>query len=269
LPHASENAGTMEHARRSGGNEVEQRLWIFDFDGTLSPMVPVRESAQLHPACSELLGELVARPHQLVAILSSRSLEDLVPRVPVSGIYLGGGSGIEWQMPDGRRVMPDGEWAERLSRTRTSLLPLIVRMAQLPGVEFEDKKWSVALHTRKAAAGSREELSARVGKWQEQGMTKVLRGPEVLEIQFLPEIDKAFGVRTICTLLGFDPAGDAVVYAGDDENDAIAMRWVIYLGGIALSVGNEFAIPGAVIVEGQSGLVREVRRIAGISAEGE
>jgi trehalose 6-phosphate phosphatase len=245
---------------------VQQRLWIFDFDGTLSPLVPERESAQLHPACAELLAVLVTQLRHKVAILSSRSLDDLVPRVTVPGIYLGGGSGIEWQMPDGSRVTPEGEWGERLERTRTSLLPLIVRMAILPGVELEDKKWSVALHTRKAPAESREELYVRIGDWQKQGATRVLRGPEVLEIQFLPEIDKAFGVRTICSMLNFCPTSGAVVYAGDDENDSVAMRWVANLGGVALSVGNRFPAPGSLVVDGQIGLIKEILRIAASTA---
>ena len=240
---------------------VRNRLWIFDFDGTLSPLVPDRDDARLHPDCADLLADLVIRPRQQVAILSSRSLEDLVPRVPVPGLFLGGGSGIEWQLPDGRRVMPEGEWNKRLQRTRATRLPPIGRMAELPGVELEDKKWSVALHFRKAPRESREELFTRIAEWRFRSETRILHGPEVLEIQLLPEIDKAFGVRTICTMIGFDPVDCALVYAGDDENDAVAMRWVIYLGGTALMVGNLFPLEGAVNVAGQTGLVREVHRI--------
>jgi trehalose-phosphatase len=245
--------------------KVQERLWIFDFDGTLSPLVPDRDQARLHPACADLLADLVSRPRQQVAVLTSRSLEDLVQRVPIPGIFLGGGSGIEWRMPDGRYVMPEGEWGERLLRSRATCLPQIGRIAELPGVELEDKKWSVALHIRKAPRESREELYSRIGEWRYRSEIRILRGPEVLEIQLLPEIDKAFGVRTICTLLGFDPAGGALIYAGDDENDTVAMRWVIYLGGTALMVGNQFPLEGTVNVEGQIGLVREVRRIAAVS----
>jgi len=266
LPHASEHVGRVVSVRRSEGNQVQQRLWIFDFDGTLSPLVPERELARLHPACAELLMVLVNQLRQKVAILSSRSLEDIVPRVPVPGIYLGGGSGIEWQLPDGGRVMPDGDWDERLEMTRKSLLPLIVRIAILPGVELEDKKWSVALHTRKAPAESREELQVRVDEWIKKGTARVLKGPEVLEIQFLPDIDKAFGVRTICAMLAFDPTSYTIVYAGDDENDAAAMRWITSLGGVALSMGNRFPVPGAIVVDGHIGLVREILRIAADSA---
>lgn len=243
---------------------AHDRLWIFDFDGTLSPLVPERNQAQLHPTCMELLGELVALPGQLVAVLSSRSLDDLIPRVPVPGIYMGGGSGIEWQFPDGHRVMPEEGWEERLGQTRGAFLPELDRMAALPGVELEDKKWSVALHTRNAPPESKEELLARIVAWQSPDTVRVFSGPEVLEIQLSPEVDKAFGVRTLCRMLKFDPSGGRVVYAGDDENDAVAMRWVVYLGGMAFMVGGSFPVPGARVVKDQLALVREVRELAGI-----
>lgn len=246
--------------------QPDDRLWIFDFDGTLSPLVPDRERAQLHPACGALLGDLTALPRQQVAVLSSRSLEDLIPRVPVPGVLLGGGSGIEWQMPDGRRVMPEGGWEERLGRVRDSLLPELGEMAALPGAELEDKKWSVALHTRKAAPEVKEMLHARIGAWRSPDTVRVFSGPEVLEIQLFPEVDKAFGVRTLCRMLKFDPSGGRVVYAGDDENDAVAMRWVVYLGGVAFMVGGSFPVAGARLVKDQPALVREVRRLAGLAA---
>ena len=35
-----------------------RRLWVFDFDGTLSPLVPNRNAARLHPASGAMLKEL-------------------------------------------------------------------------------------------------------------------------------------------------------------------------------------------------------------------
>src|SRR3972149_2640835 len=78
-----------------------RRLWVFDFDGTLSPLVPDRTVARLHPASLALLKDLVADPRDRVAVLSSRTLEDIVPRVPVPQVYLGGGCGLAWRIPGG------------------------------------------------------------------------------------------------------------------------------------------------------------------------
>lgn len=245
-------------------DRVQQRLWIFDFDGTLSPLVPDRQQARLHPDCQRMLEDLVALPGQQVAVLSSRSLEDLLPRIALPGVYLGGGSGVEWQLLDGRRVRPGQEWEERLGVKRGSLLGELVAMTALPGVEVEDKKWSLAIHTRRASPEGRRELHARMAAWQSPEIS-IFSGPEVLEIQLIPEVDKAFGVRSLCTLLKFDPSRGSLVYAGDDENDAVAMRWAIQLGGAALLVGASFPVAGAISVSDQQALVGVVEGMAGIS----
>ncbi|MBT0653433.1 trehalose-phosphatase [Geomobilimonas luticola] len=242
----------------------QERLWIFDFDGTLSPLVPDRERAQLHPECKRLLEALASLPHQRVAVLSSRSLEDLISRVPIEGVYLGGGSGIEWYFPDGRHIMSDGNWAERLSRTRGSLLHDLDSIAVIPGVELEDKKWSVALHTRNATLQAKEQLYSRIISWRPPHPVRIFSGPEVLEIQLFPEVDKAFGVRMLCQILNLDLSSGTVVYAGDDENDAVAMRWVIHRGGNALMVGSSFPVAGAQIVKDHLSLVEQIRRMVGL-----
>jgi len=46
----SESAGTIGPGIRS--------LWVFDFDGTLSPIVEDRHAARIHPMCRELLKDL-------------------------------------------------------------------------------------------------------------------------------------------------------------------------------------------------------------------
>ena len=93
---------------------------------------------------------------------------------------------------------------------------------------------------------------------------RVYRGPSVAEVQLLRNASKSFGVRTICRILGFDPSKDRILYAGDDENDAVAMRWVLSKGGIAFSVGVAARVPGARVVENPVALARAVADLAGI-----
>jgi trehalose-phosphatase len=101
---------------------LQRYLWVFDFDGTLSTLVPERNKAELHPACRKMLGDLVKNPHNHVAVLSSRALDDLSPRVPVRGIFLGGGSGTEWRIPGLHRVTPGGKGEQRLLAARTLVM---------------------------------------------------------------------------------------------------------------------------------------------------
>jgi len=240
-----------------------KRLWFFDFDGTLSPIVPERSEAFIHPDCKKLLRELVARPRECVAVLSSRLLEDLIPRVDVPGVFLGGGSGIEWFVEGKERWIADEELKNRLKIARVQLLPIIMKLAVMPGIEIEDKKWSIAIHTRKSSDDSRRQIAALMETWYNSYLVRMFRGPEVIEVQFLPEINKAYGVQALCKFLGLEPGNIEIVYAGDDENDAIAMQWVLQHGGIAFTVDHISLVPDAMVVEGPEALAGEIRRLYG------
>lgn len=245
----------------------KERIWFFDFDGTLSPIVEERDRAELHPACAGMLAELLRLPLQHVAVLSSRRLDDLVGRVPLEGVFLGGTSGTEWQVPGGHRMVFSGKPARVLESRRRVLLPEIRRLADLPGIELEDKRWSVALHTRHAPRDSGRELDRRLASWQPGAGVRVFRGPEVHEIQLEPRISKSFGVRMLCRFMKFTPRPGTLFYAGDDENDARAMRLVTRLGGTAVTVGRRALIPAATVVADQRELTEEVRRLAGTAPD--
>src|SRR3990170_2897083 len=200
-----------------------RRLWVFDFDGTLSPLVPDRTVARLHPASLALLKDLAADPRGRVAVLSSRTLEDIVPRVPVPQAYLGGGCGLEWRIPGGERIFPGKKAERKMEERRGGFLPLLERFAAFPGVELEDKRSSVA------------------------------------EVLFIPSANKSFGLRRLCRLLDFDSSRGRILYAGDDANDATAMRWVLSRKGAVFAVGGLLKIAGARYSDGPASLARGVR----------
>ena len=238
------------------------RLWIFDFDGTLSGLVPDRTAARLHPASRELLKELATAPGNRVAVVSSRTLADLVPRVPIPRLYLGGASGLEWRFPDGSRIRPGKEEERVLAGSRDAVLPLLQRISSFPGVELEDKRWSVAVHSRRVPAEALPALSSLVRGLGRVPGIRVFGGPDVAEVVLLPGMGKSFGVRRLCRFLDVDPSRTPLLYAGDDENDAVAMRWVLRKGGIAFCVGKPIRIPGLRIVGSPEDLVRAVRELA-------
>jgi len=241
---------------------VMRRLFVFDFDGTLSPLVPDRSAAQLHPACRALLRALAGHPGNVVAVLSSRAIEDLVPRVPVPRVYLGGGSGLEWRLPGGHRVKP-GDDAERArERARETLRAPLGRLKAFPGVEVEEKRWSAAVHYRAVLPEAVPMLVPLLEELRRTPGIRVFDGPAAAEVQFFPFMNKAVGVRRLCRILSFDPHGAVIVYAGDDDNDAVAMRWVLSRKGTAFAVGGRVRVPGARHVAGPAALARAVRALA-------
>lgn len=235
---------------------------MFDFDGTLSPVVPDRNAARLHPASRAMLKELAADFRNRVAVLSSRALDDLCPRVPIPGVFLGGGSGMEWRLPAGHRFHAEGEAERKMEEARRSVLPALERMSAFPGVELEDKRWSVAVHIRGVPPESRPLLSPLIQDLKKNPGIQVFDGAAAVEVQYSPLANKSFGVRRLCAFLRFDPSGGRCFYAGDDENDAGAMRWVVSRKGTAIAVGNGIRIPGVRNVPGPAGLARAVRALA-------
>ena len=120
-------------------------LFAFDFDGTLSRIVPVPSDASVPETTSSLLTELsLSAP---VAVLSGRGLADLRSRIGFRAKYLIANHGLEgW---DNRALAL--EKAERLSRAWKAALERRLRaIPEASGIEIEDKIYSLALHYRRA-----------------------------------------------------------------------------------------------------------------------
>jgi trehalose-phosphatase len=243
-------------------------LWVFDFDGTLSPLVPDRNSARLHPASRSLLKELAADPLNLVAVLSSRALGDLAARVRVPGLFLGGGSGIEWRLPTGHRISPGNSAERKLDEAREAVSTALARISAFPGVELEDKRWSAAVHFRNVLPEAMSMLYPLLQELKNHQGIRVFEGPFVAEVQFLPSVNKSFGIRRLCRILKFDPSAGRILYAGDDENDALAMKWVTSRKGTAIAVGGRVRMPGVLVVDGPAALSRAVRELSSPPGKG-
>ena len=242
----------------------KRRLWVFDFDGTISSIVNDRNSARLHPEWRKLLKDLSQTPGLSVAVLSSREIEDLSRRVALPGVILGGASGLVWRLPGGRRISPGKAAETRRERSRALLAPLLSRLSSFPGVEVEDKGWSVAIHHRRVLPQAAGMLQLLMGELEKMPGIRAFRGPAVTEAQLLPKVNKSFGVRRLCRFLGVDPSKAQLLYAGDDENDAVAVRWVLRKGGIAFCVGKPMGIPGVRAVETPVDLAQAIRELAAI-----
>ncbi len=242
------------------------RLWVFDFDGTLSPIVADRSAAHLHPDALALLRDLSADPRSRVAVVSTRSLDDLAPRVPVPDVILGASGGLEWRVPGGRRIVPGRATRRKLEDARARVLPLVGRIGGIPGVEIEDKKWSVAVHYRGVSPETMPELVPLLAELERCPRIRVYGGPMAAEVQFIRSAGKVLGVRLICRFLKFDAGRDRLFFAGDDENDDAAMRWVLAHNGTVFAVGKQVRIPGALSVDGPVALVRAVRAQIGVGS---
>jgi trehalose 6-phosphate phosphatase len=123
---------------------LEQLAWSrvllgFDFDGTLAPIVAERDAASMRPKTRELL----ARVCTLFpcAVISGRSQDDVSARLAGIGVkYIVGNHGLE---PGANLVA----FEQDIARVRPILA---AALAGSSGVDLEDKRYSLALHYRRA-----------------------------------------------------------------------------------------------------------------------
>lgn len=114
-------------------------LLAFDYDGTLAPIVFDREHAAMRGRTERLL----CRACELYpcAVISGRSKADVAARLGVAQVkYVVGNHGLE-----------PGVNLARFGREMAQVHPLLsLALAQIQGVEIEDKRYSIAVHYRKS-----------------------------------------------------------------------------------------------------------------------
>ena len=214
----------------------ERLVLVFDYDGTLTPLVAHPRLAHLDPDLRDVLARLAATPRVTVGVVSGRGLDDLIGMVGLEGLSYGGSTGLELELA-GERLIP----AEALDH-RTLLDSLSAAFEQGvadTGAWVEKKPFGFTVHYRQMAIHHLESLLIQTFSLLRPHVASlhILNGPMAIEVVPAIERDKGTALRAIVAHGGDEPA--AVLYAGDAANDAPALVAATELGGIALGVGPE------------------------------
>jgi len=187
-------------------------LCAFDFDGTLSPIVPDPDAARLPADIKERL-EALAR-HAPIAIVTGRSLADIGARVGFAPDFIIGNHGIEG-LP-GWELRAAGFRQDCLSWRRQ----LETMLADEPGLVLEDKAYSLSVHYRTAPDpdAAAERLQIRFALLQPA--PRVVAGKFVFNLVPEHAPHKGDAVEALIAQCG---AGGAI-FAGDDVTDEDVFR---------------------------------------------
>ncbi len=185
-------------------------LLAFDFDGTLAPIVPDRDAAQVRPETRPLLRALsVLYP---CAVISGRSRADVSARLrglPLFAIV--GNHGAE----AGRGPL-DRTQRERLVEWKRSLKH---DLSLVPGIDVEDKGFTLAVHYRHVPApAAARDLVLRAAA--ELDGARVSRGRAVVNVAPCDAPDKGTALSDLVRRAGPRP----VLYVGDDRTDEQVFR---------------------------------------------
>jgi trehalose 6-phosphate phosphatase len=209
---------------------------LFDYDGTLTPIVEHPALARLEAPTLRLLKRLVLLPGIRVGIISGRMLDDLWELMDVPGLYYAGTSGLEFDLQGERRTVAAAEAYRDVVKEVANDLTLLA--LEFPGAHVEPKDLGLTLHYRGVSPEHCPELLVHAERIlrRKGACLRMVEGPMAWEVTPNVAWDKGSALRLIV-----DSIGSPVIplYAGDSANDAEAIATVIELGGVALGIGPE------------------------------
>ena len=121
-------------------------LLVFDYDGTLTPIVKRPELAGLSLAMKGLLKGLSGSPFFSLVIISGRPLNEIKRLVGIKKIIYAGNHGLELKGPDFRYLNPQAKKSQPIILKIYKLLSK--ELAHLKGVLVENKGLSLSVHYR-------------------------------------------------------------------------------------------------------------------------
>jgi trehalose 6-phosphate phosphatase len=183
----------------------EKSALVLDVDGTLAPIVPRPELAEVPAKTKAELERLVDR-YLLVACLSGRTGAEAERLVGVAGARYVGNHGLELD-PHAHAL------AARIALFRESI-----------ALPVEDKGLTLSYHFREAQDedAARADLEAVAEAAEAEGLA-ARWGRKVLEIRPPIEADKGTAVQTLL----HDSDARRALYAGDDTTDVDAFAGLI------------------------------------------
>jgi trehalose-phosphatase len=199
---------------------------FFDFDGTLSDIVDQPGAAELVPGAAKALQSLAAL--YPVAVLSGRGLDDIRARIDIPGLWYAGSHGFEMVAPDGSYHRNETA-AEAIPALAEAAAELTGRLASIPGVEVEHKRYAVAVHYRNAAPAAATTVTAAVHDIGNRNGLKVTSGRMVVELRPNMDWDKGKTLQWIAgRVSGEEPL--LPIFVGDDLTDEDGFDSVLHDG---------------------------------------
>lgn len=237
---------------------------VTDIDGTISPIAATPAAAVVMPQAREAL-QLLAREHEVVAIVTGRTSEDAERLLGLPNILYVGNHGLErrWQ----------GETRDHSSAIE-SMAAIEIALAEVErklalqdlseGVLIENKRLSASIHFR--LSPRRDEIGPRIGIIVAASATanglRMTEGRYVYELRPPLTVNKGTAVLDLIE----DNNLNGIVFLGDDVTDVDAFREIRkasrngLVEGLVIAVNSPEVRPvvleeADVIVDGVSGAV--------------
>ena len=216
--------------------EANRVLLLFDYDGTLTPIVGRPDQAVLPPETKRLITDLSSTHKYVLGVVSGRSLEDVRDRVGVPGIIYAGNHGLEIEGIGEKFLHPEAQ--ESVGLVDQIYQQLSSQIAECPGVIAENKGLTLSIHYRLTPddlVGRVEStFKAVVAPFQDSGQVRVTSGKKVLEVRPNVVWDKG---KAIAKIMEVHSEASLTTFFGDDLTDEDGFDVVQKAEGVAVFVG--------------------------------
>lgn len=196
---------------------------LLDYDGTLAPIAPHPDLAQMPPETRRVLERLSHMPDVNIAIISGRSLENVRSMVGIEGITYAGNHGFEIIHPDGTMFMHPvpHEFQVQLETLKQRLEEVCV-----DGAWLENKGSCITFHYREVPKEKEAAITNRAQELFKEVGIKIHHSHRAYEAQPAVTWNKGRAALYILrTLFGLDWCDRvSTIFAGDDKTDEDAMR---------------------------------------------
>jgi trehalose 6-phosphate phosphatase len=220
-------------------------LLAFDYDGTLSPIAPTPEQAQL-PAGTRRLLVQVAHLYPLV-VISGRALADICERVADIGLrHVFGNHGLEWSGGPSQPSPQVREWVHQLRD----------RLGNHQGIAIEDKTHSVSVHYR-LSPDHRRALRIILPAVRALPDVRIICGAAAVNLLPKAGANKGVALRRALEVSGCDRA----LYVGDDKTDEDAFAALPAEKLLAIRIGSSAASRARYHLEAQESIDRLLRAL--------
>ena len=215
---------------------ADRVLLLFDYDGTLTPIVARPEIAILTDETRRLLIILAGMDRFVMGVVSGRGLADLEALVAIPGLVYAGNHGLEMRGGGMDYVHPEARDFEASLVEITHLLK--GGLADIPGLFVDNKKLTLTVHFRGTPDSYGPQVDATVvattAPYVEAGQMKITRGKKVVEVRPNLAWGKGQAIDKIREECGGKPFP---VFFGDDQTDEDGFAAVQDAGGLAVFVG--------------------------------
>ncbi|KAK4294988.1 hypothetical protein Pmani_032423 [Petrolisthes manimaculis] len=197
---------------------------LLDYDGTLAPIAPHPDLAQMPPETKRVLERLSHMPDVNIAIISGRSLENVRSMVGIEGLTYAGNHGFEIVHPDGTMFLHPvpHEFEKQLEILKQRLQEEVCT----DGAWVENKGSCITYHFREVSKDKLVTLTERAQELFREVGISIHSSHRAYEAR--PPVTWNKGRASLYilrTLFGLDWCDRvSTIFAGDDKTDEDAMK---------------------------------------------